>query len=137
MVGTARHALTILAVNDLRRAHEFYRSVFAWDVTVDVSVYVEFALPAGQRLGVYQREAFAHTVGHPPAAPTAGHNTGVELYLYVDDVSATRARVVPAGGQLLADAQRKPWGDEVAYVLDPDGNVLALARPLTASERVS
>ena len=41
----------------------------------------------------------------------------------------TLTTALEAGARLLAAASDKPWGDIVAYVEDPAGNVCALAEP--------
>ena len=60
-----RLSLVILAVRDLSRATRFYSDVFGWSVAVEVPVYVEFALPDGMRLGLYQRDAFIKNTDAP------------------------------------------------------------------------
>jgi predicted enzyme related to lactoylglutathione lyase len=125
-VAEPRLALVILAVEDLGRATEFYAAVFGWPRTVATPVYVELALPAGMRLGLYDRRGFARNVGHLPAA-RASTVTATELYCYVDEVERTLAAVVAAGGTLLGAAAPRDWGDVVGYAGDLDGNVLALA----------
>lgn len=124
-----RHVLTILAVPDLARAAGFYRRAFPeWTVSVEVPVYVEFTLPGGQRLGVYQREGFARNTGVLPQPADPAATTATEVYLACDDLAEVEARVLEAGGRLLSSAAPRPWGEVVAYYADPDGNVLALAR---------
>lgn len=128
-----RHVLTILAVSDLARASRFYGEAFGWPAAVEVPVYVELALPGGQRFGLYQREGFARNVGLLPPAPEAGAITATEVYLQCDDLGVAVERVTRAGGRLLSARSPRPWGDEVAYFADPDGNVLALAGPLPSN----
>lgn len=125
-----RHALTILAVDDVARAARFYETVFGWRRRVDVPVYVEFETPDGPGLGVYLRNGFARNTGRSPAPRVSGTTTGTELYFRVEDVAAAVARAVAAGAGLLSPAASREWGDEVAYIADPDGNVVAFARPL-------
>ena len=128
---SARHVLTILAVADAERAASFYAQVFGWPLAVHVPVYREFELPQGQRLGLYQREAFARNTGALPAQVEALGITATELYLHVDDVAAAATRALAAGARLLSAQALRPWGDDAAYVADPDGNVVVVARPLT------
>jgi uncharacterized glyoxalase superfamily protein PhnB len=40
-------------------------------------------------------------------------------------------RLARAGARLLAAPAERDWGDIVAYMSDPDGNIIALARPLS------
>lgn len=125
----ARHILTILAVANLERSRAFYDAAFGWPVAVDAPAYVEYALPGGMGLGLYDRRGFARNTGIAPATIPAGAVTGTEIYLRVEDVSDAAARLQHAGGRLLSPASRRDWGDEAAYVADPDGNVLVVSRP--------
>jgi catechol 2,3-dioxygenase-like lactoylglutathione lyase family enzyme len=133
----ARHVLTILAVADLPRAVRFYRKAFGWPRAVDTPVYTEFELPDGNRLGLYRREGFGRNVGRLPARVARGAITATELYLRVDDVAAVVRGLRAARVRELSPLAPRDWGDEVAYLADPDGNVLAVARLLDASAPVS
>jgi catechol 2,3-dioxygenase-like lactoylglutathione lyase family enzyme len=126
----ARPALIILAVSDLPRAVQFYRTAFGWPQEVDVPVYAEFAMPGDQRLGLYERVAFGRNTGQAPGAMPDGALTGTELYFYPHDLPAAIARLEAAGAHELSRLTRRDWGDEAAYFADPDGNVLVMARPL-------
>lgn len=127
---STRHALTILAVEDLQRSVAFYTTAFAWPQTVDAPVYAEFSLPEGMRLGLYQREGFGRNTGQAPARIGLGELAPTELYLYPDDLDEAIPRLEAAGARKLSDRAARDWGDEAAYFADPDGNVLVLARPL-------
>jgi predicted enzyme related to lactoylglutathione lyase len=128
----ARHVLTILAVRDLARSTAFYRTAFGWPLRVEAPVYVELELPDGRGLGVYQREGFAKNTGLLPASVPEGEITGTELYFHVDVVDEAVQRLVDAGARLLSPARPRDWGDVAAYVSDPDGNVIVVARPLSS-----
>ena len=121
------HVLTILAVADLPRAVAFYRDAFGWEQMVDAAVYVEFRLPGGMALGLYERNGFGRNTGQVPAAVPPGALAGTELYLRTDDLAGAAARLEAAGARLLSPAAPRDWGDTVAYYADPDGNVLAIA----------
>ncbi len=123
-----RHALTILAVERLAESVAFYRAAFPWPPAVETPVYVELALPGGQRLGLYEREAFGRNTGQAPARVPAGALSATELYFYADDVEAAAAALVVAGARCLSPLAPRAWGDEAAYFADPSGNVLVVAR---------
>lgn len=123
------HVLVILACDDVARAKAFYVDAFGWRATVDLPVYVELDVPTGLRVGLYQRAGFARNTGEPAAARPAAGTTAAELYLRVADVPAAYARLVEAGGRPLSPPAARPWGDEAAYVADPEGNVVAVSRP--------
>jgi predicted enzyme related to lactoylglutathione lyase len=118
----------IVAVSDLPASRAFYDRAFGWTATVETPVYVEYGLPGGMRVGLYEREGFGRNTGVVPVAVPEGALAPVELYVGVDDVDAALERVLEAGGRLLAPAAERDWGDLVAYAADPDGTVLALAR---------
>jgi uncharacterized protein len=129
MTGDVNLGLVILAVDDLPRARAFYLSAFGWEVEVDLPVYVELRLPAGMRLGLYQRAAFGRNVGEMPPGVAAGALATTELYLRPDDLEATVSRLLAAGARTLRPLELRDWGDEVAYFADPEGTVIAVARP--------
>ncbi len=127
---TVRHALTILAVEDLARAAAFYDAAFGWPRAVDVPVYVEYQLPGSMRLGLYDRRGFGRNVGALPHPTPPGALAPTELYFHADDVAVADAALVAAGASVLSPRAPRDWGDEAAYFGDPDGNVLVIARPL-------
>lgn len=131
-----RHVLTILAVSELSHAARFYERAFALSPQVEVPVYREYELPQGQRLGLYQREAFGRNTGQVPVQVAAGDLSATELYFWVDQLEPWLERLTAAGARLLSAAAPRPWGDEAAYFADPEGNVLVVARPLQASDPV-
>jgi PhnB protein len=54
----------------------------------------------------------------PPEHPA----TQSQIHLYVEDVDATYARAVSAGGASVAEPADQFYGDRIARVLDPAGN---------------
>ncbi|MGC1210776.1 MAG: VOC family protein [Micromonospora sp.] len=52
------------------------------------------------------------------------------LSVDVDDVDGLLDRVEPAGGRVLGPPTDMPWGQRVAHVHDPDGNMVNLAQSL-------
>jgi lactoylglutathione lyase len=129
MPASVRHVLTVLAFDDLPRAVAFYRAALGWAVAVEAPVYVELAHPGGMRLGLYQREAFGRNTGQAPVAVPPGALATAELYFQAADLEAAMAGMEAAGARCLSAAAMRDWGDEVAYFADPEGHVLALARP--------
>lgn len=131
MIAGVRHVLTILAVSRLEEVVAFYQAAFDWERTVETPVYVEFALPDGQRIGVYQREAVGRNTRQVPAAIPDGMLAPVELYFHADDLDGAITRLVAAGAHTLSPLALRDWGDEAAYFADPAGNVVVIARPRT------
>lgn len=121
-------ALTILYVADLARAASFYDAAFGWAKSVDVPVYVEYQLHAGARLGLMPQGNTRHFLGDALGAlrPRDGCPRG-EVYLRLDDLDGVISRLEALGARCTSPRSRRDWGDEVAYYLDPDGYVLAVA----------
>ena len=134
MATDVRMTLLILAVEDLPRSVQFYRTAFAWPQHVDVPSYAEFNLPGDMRVGLYRRTGFAQNTGREPQRLAAGASTATELYFHTDDMDAAIERLLLAGATLLSDLAPRDWGDEAAYFADPDGNVVVLARRLTGAD---
>lgn len=134
MTEPARLSLVILAVGDLDQMVAFYERAFGWQRAVEAPVYLEFALPGGIRLGLYERHAFSANTLEVPVRIPGGALAPTELYFYPNDLPAAIERVREAGARTLSALAPRTWGDEAAYFADPEGNVIALARPLPASQ---
>jgi lactoylglutathione lyase len=61
-----------------------------------------------------------------PAEPGA---SAFEVCFVTDDVSAAYERAVREGAEPVTAPQTKPWGQDVAFVRDADGNLIELASP--------
>ena len=56
-------------------------------------------------------------------APASDGSTSVALYLYVENVDETVNRAVAHGAKILMAAADQPWGDRIAWFIDPAGHV--------------
>ena len=63
-----------------------------------------------------------------PRRPASGHR--IELCVYVDDVDRVADAARDAGARVLLAPSVQPWGERVAYVADPDGNLVMLVAEL-------
>ena len=52
-----------------------------------------------------------------------------EVCFVTDDVQGAFDRAVAAGAAEVTPPQTKPWGQDVAYVRDSDGNLVEMRRP--------
>ena len=124
----------VLAVSDVDRAYAFYRDVFGWTSHLDFpGEYVELQLPENDWLGLYRRDGYADTAGAEPVE-TNGRVSPAYFYVRVDDLDEAITRLEAAGARPLSPKSPRGWGEEAAWFADPDGNVLAVARPLPPSE---
>lgn len=71
-----------------------------------------------------------------PAAPTPDyatmHPVSLHIACVVDDIEATKARLVAAGATLDGETATTPAGDQLAFVRDPWGVTLQLAKRVKA-----
>jgi predicted enzyme related to lactoylglutathione lyase len=113
----------ILVTRDLDRLHAFYAGIAgATEVVRIPDEGPTFYL--GLRIGDSDVGITANDeveVGRP---------VRVLLSIDVPDVDALLPRVVALGGAAPSPANDMPWGQRVAHVSDPDGNVVNLTQQL-------
>ena len=51
-------------------------------------------------------------------------------WIYVDDVDASFARLRAGGAEVVRQPHDEPWGERVASVRDPDGNLVHIGAAL-------
>ena len=89
-------------------------------------------MPSRSSLGLYERSGFASEIGAAPVALGGEQVAPAYIYVRVDDVRATLARVEEAGGRPLSPLARRAWGEEAAWFADPDANVIGVGGSLAA-----
>lgn len=125
--GAAAHFIFYTA--DQEASTRFYAFVLGRPPRLHVPGMTEFDLAGGAVLGLMPEAGIKRLLGE--ALPDPAKAAGVpraELYLVVGDAAGHLARAVAGGGRELSALQRRDWGAEVGYALDPDGHVLAFAR---------
>lgn len=98
---------------DVAVSSEFYRSAFGWEIRTRGDGSVAFDDGVGEVSGAW-------VLGRPPSA-----EPGILIYVMVDDVEATMAAIVAAGGEIV-----QPVGADAPEITarfrDPAGNVLGI-----------
>ncbi|WP_328469306.1 VOC family protein [Actinoplanes sp. NBC_00393] len=126
-----RDASTILYVEDLPAALEFYRDRLGFAETYQFppdgpAAFV--ALEHGISLAaVNDGENGSHGL---PIKMRVGRP--FELCVYTDDVDQAVEELRAAKAPVLAEPADQPWGERMAYVADPDGNPVMICAPLEA-----
>jgi lactoylglutathione lyase len=112
----------ILVTDDLRAALGFYRDLLGATVTY------EFPGPDGQPGYVGLELGRSHLgIGRDPEA--AGEpNERFSLWVYADDCDAAIERLRAARVTIVSEPADQPWGERVARVLDPDGNMVIVGQ---------
>ena len=112
-LGNGKICYIEMPTTDVARSAEFYRSVFGWNVRQRGDGHTAFDDGVGQVSGTW-------VLGRKPMA-----DVGLLVYIMVDDIEATIAKVESAGGEIVqavgADAP-----EITARLRDPSGNILGL-----------
>lgn len=67
----------------------------------------------------------------PGAAEAAANRSAIFEFL-VDDVDAEFRRLSDLGVEMVTEPALMPWGNQVFFLRDPDGNLIGLFKPETA-----
>jgi len=120
-----------LLVSDFAACVSFYRDVLGLPLRVEVpgEVYAEF--DAGEALlGLYRDDLMASVL--QAEAPTgASAEDAAVLSFEVEDVDLTYTELVERGATPAGEPHDETtWFMRVAYIRDPDGNLIEIYRPL-------
>lgn len=123
-------SLFVLYVEVQDRSKAFYSKVLDSAPSLDEPGFVEFQLSENTVLGLMSVAGVKRLLGPrlPDPAQAAGVPRG-EVYLVVRDPLVYHRRALEAGAVELSGLAQRDWGDWAAYSLDPDGHVLAFAKP--------
>lgn len=129
-----RFGYTILYVRDVAASLDFYERAFDQKgrFVHESGQYAELETGA-TTLAFAAHELAALSVPGAFNGGESGHRSpAFEICFVTDDVEAAFARAVDAGAIEASLPARKPWGQEVAYVRDLDGNLVELATPVVS-----
>jgi len=122
-------AFPIISTPDLTRALGFYENLLSGTITYR---FPEDGDPqyVGMELGS------SHIgIGADPDIDAGTVPQRFSLWIYVDDCDVVVDTLRAAGAPILEEPVDQPWGERVARVADPDGNVVIIgARGETAPD---
>ncbi|MGH3646579.1 MAG: VOC family protein [Micromonosporaceae bacterium] len=113
-------AFPILTTPDLTRALAFYRDVLGATVSYQFPPEAEPSY-VGLKLGSSDLG-----IGLEPETVTGADGQRISLWLYAEDCDTAVARARTGGATLVEEPTDQPWGERVARLLDPDGNLLVI-----------
>ena len=127
-----RFGYTILYVSDVASSLDFYERALGQrrrflhesgqyaelDTGETALAFAAHQLAAQNLPGVYRPEE--RSSSRPP----------FEVCFVTDSVQSAFDRAVAEGAEPVSRPQTKPWGQDVAYVRDPDGNLVEIASPV-------
>jgi lactoylglutathione lyase len=123
---------TILYVSDVASSLDFYERALGQrrrflhesgqyaelDTGETALAFAALVLAAANLPGVYRPQEGPNS--RPP----------FEVCFVTENVQAAFDRAVEEGAASVSAPQTKPWGQDVAYIRDPDGNLVELASPV-------
>jgi lactoylglutathione lyase len=119
----------MLSCGDVERSLAFYGDLLGGVETFRFPEQGEpafIALTLGESSEIGLGGIAAEPLHGRPQRPASGHR--VELCVYVEDVDAVFARAREDGYETVRDPADMPWGERVAWIADPDGNLVMLTR---------
>jgi lactoylglutathione lyase len=112
----------ILTTRDMGAALGFYRDLLGASVTY------EFPGPDGRPAYAGLELGSSHLgIGHDPNL-TDGPSARFQLWTYVENCDAAVEQLRAAGVMVVEEPADQPWGERVARVLDPDGNLVLVGQ---------
>ena len=127
-----RFGYTILYVRDVRASLDFYERAFDQRRRFlhESGQYAELET-GGTALAFAAVELAASNLPEEFRPAAAGESApAFEVCFVSDDVGGAFERAVREGAEPVTPPQTKPWGQDVAYVRDPDGTLVEIASPV-------
>ena len=127
---------TILYVQDVSKAMEFYKKVFGFEekfITPEkdygelktASTTLSFA-SLGLARSNFKQEFQVSELEQAPF--------GIELAFTTQKVQLLMDRAIQNGAKLLDPVKTKPWGQQVAYIRDPNGFIIEICSPIASAD---
>jgi predicted enzyme related to lactoylglutathione lyase len=90
-----------------------------------------FSIAGKFSIGLMPEENIHKILGDHVPHPSQGNGIPrCELYLFVESPDSRLMDVADAGGSVISEMSERSWGDSVAYGMDPDGHIIALAKSM-------
>jgi catechol 2,3-dioxygenase-like lactoylglutathione lyase family enzyme len=130
-VAPLRFGYTILYVSDVAASLDFYERALGQQRSFvhESGQYAELDTGATALALASHELAAANVPGLYRPERRAGAQPTFEVCFVTDDVPAAYETALREGADAVTEPQTKPWGQDVAYVRDPDGNLVELASP--------
>ena len=137
-----RFGYTILYVSDVAASLDFYERALGQRrrFVHESGQYAELdtgdtalALAAHQLAAANLPGVYAPSERTAPAGEGLGARPAFEVCFVTRNVQAAFDRAVEEGAVPVSALQTRPWGQDVAYVRDLDGNLVEIASPASST----
>lgn len=118
----------ILYVEDLEKTKQFYGELLGLNLKNEFGTYIEYDT-GSTILSMNTRENGRELTDLPIPAGFREEQT-MELGFVTEDVEGTIEKARKAGVRILLEPVKKPWGQTVAYMEDPDGHYIEICTPI-------
>lgn len=122
----------ILYVQDQEASRAFFEAVLGQSPTLHVPGMTEFTVSPTTVIGLMPERNIERLLNLAEGSAASSGLRG-ELYLMVLDPEECHRRALAAGARELSSLAERNWGDLAAYCVEPNGYVLAFARPVPGS----
>lgn len=112
-----------LLVDDFDESLEFYRDKLGLEVNSQEGKFADFKL-GETSLAIFEKSEA--TAMLPAQYMKSGG--GAVIGFQVDDVSKVCEELTSKGIKIIEGPKKTDWGQEVAYFLDPDGNIWEVSK---------
>ena len=110
-----------ISSNDYKKAQEFYKNVFDWEITEHEGMNYALVSPGGD-----------NSIGGGIGPVMDGQKAMVTFYITVDDIQAYLDKAAAAGANIVLPVTEIPNVGHCALFTDLDGNVIGLYKGIEA-----
>lgn len=119
----------ILYVKNQQESKNFYKNLFNITPVLDLEGMTEFTLLSNLKLGIMPESSIVKIFKNKLPHPSSGNNIPrCELYLKVNNPLEYQTKAIELGAKLISELSLRDWGDEVSYLSDLDGHILAFVK---------
>lgn len=114
-----KYSGTLLCVSDIKRAKEFYETLFGCEVGMDLGVHVAFT----NGVFLQQEDSWLEFIHQNRNALSYGGNDA-ELYFDEPDIDAFVRKLDASHVELVHPLKEHGWGQRVVRLYDPDRHII-------------
>lgn len=121
----------ILYVKDQKESEDFYSKILDKKPVLSVPGMTEFLLAEKVKLGLMPEKGIAKIIH--PSMPHPENGNGIprcELYLHTENIKEEYEKIKSYGIKIVDELKPRDWGDNVFYISDSNGHVVAFAEKI-------